>query len=127
MPLGLILLIWHGFLGADYAIARFGVDVAGWPEILPALPLDATWLSVAWAMAVWLGALAAIFLMLRDNASVLMFFAAAVAQLATTVGLRAAEGAVFGLPIVLFTGLAVIPPVIGWVYARGLNRRGLLH
>ena len=127
LPLGLLLLIWHAMLGADYVIARFALSVASWPPVMPALALDATWLSVAWGMAVWLGFVAALFLMLKDDASVLLFFAAAVAQLSITVGLRAADGAVWGLPVMLFTGLAVVPPVVGWIYARALNRRGLLH
>ena len=126
-PIALVLLIWHAGLGADYVVARFAMDMPGWPAIMPALPLSALWLTVAWSMAVWLGALAALFLILRDNASVLLFFAAAVAQLAVTVGLRGADGAVFGLPIPAFTALCILPPLAGWIYARTLNRRGLLH
>lgn len=127
LPLALVLLLWHAALAADYAIARFALDLPGWPAVLPALPAGPVWLTVAWAMAVWLGLIAAIFLMLRDDASVLLFFSAFVAQIVATVGLRSAEGAIMGLPIYLVTALCAVPPLVGWLYARALNRRGYLH
>ena len=82
---------------------------------------------------VWLGLLAAVFLLFRDDASVLLLFAAAVAMLATLVGVIASGGAValsgplaaLGWPG-LVACLALVP-LLGWLYARWQKRRGALH
>lgn len=120
LPIALMLLIWHGLLGADYVIARFGLGQPDWPSLMPGLPLGAIWLQVAWSLGVWLGVAAALFLALRDDASVLLFFAAAVAELALAVGLFPAVAPALLVALVLV-------PLLGWFYARALNRRGVLH
>ena len=80
VPLALLLLIFHGLLGADYVIERFALGGESWPGLMRLLPLGALWLQVVWALGVWLGVAAAFFLTIRDNASVLLFFAATLAQ-----------------------------------------------
>lgn len=125
--IALLLLIWHGLLGADYLIERFLPD-QGWPALMALMPLDAVWLQVAWAMAVWLGLIGALFLLLGDDASVLLFFAAAVAAVTVAAGLVLNAPSVL-LPVPLRAVLAPLmaAPLSGWLYARGLNRRGVLH
>ncbi|MCB1388725.1 MAG: hypothetical protein H6898_17235 [Rhodobacter sp.] len=129
LPFALLLLIWHGLLGADYVIQRFALGADDWPALMPLMPLDAMWLQVTWALGVWLGVAAAAFLALRDDASVLLFFAAAAFELAMSVGVYLAAPPVTMLPVPLplLLGLLVLVPLFGWLYARALNRRGVLH
>lgn len=124
-----LLLIWHALLGADYVIARFTLGAEGWPSLMPLMPLDALWLQVVWAMGVWLGFAAALFLALRDDASVLLFFAAAVCEIALAVGLLLSAPPVLLLPLPLWLilGLLILLPLGGWLYARTQNRAGVLH
>lgn len=132
LPVALLLVLWHGALAFDYLNLWFELFAPA-PAVMPALPLEALWLKVGWAMAVWLGLLAAVFLLFRDDASVLLLFAAAVAMLATLVGVIASGGAValsgplaaLGWPG-LVACLALVP-LLGWLYARWQKRRGALH
>ncbi|GAB4259096.1 MAG: hypothetical protein Kow0013_01510 [Pararhodobacter sp.] len=125
-PIALILLLWHAGFAADYVVTRFGLG-EGLPGIMHLLPLSALWLKVAWAMAVWLGFGAAFFLVLRDNASVILFFAAAVAALVVTVGLYPQAMPALPVPLLALCVPMVVLPAFGWVYARALNRNGVLH
>lgn len=132
LPVALLLVLWHAALGFDYLNERFHL-VADAPALMAALPLDALWLKVVWAMAVWLGLLGAVFLLLADDASVLLIFAAAVAMLAV-LGAFAAAGVTVALagPLAvpgwhgMVAALALVP-TLGWLYARGQKRRGVLH
>lgn len=130
-PVALLLLLWHGVLAADYVIDRFALGSADWPALMAALPLDALWLRVVWALGVWLGLAAAFFLALRDDASVLLFFAAAGAEAALVAGLMSAGAAAPDLPLPLplnaLLAALVLVPLLGWIYARALNRAGALH
>lgn len=127
VPLALFWLIWHGVLGADYVIERFDLGQPGWPALMAVLPLDALWLKLAWALGTWLGFGAAFFLMVRDNASVLLFFASAVAFATVAAGTWAIPAAGVALPLAPILGALILVPLLGWVYARTLNRRGVLH
>ena len=132
LPVALLLVLWHGALAFDYLNLRFAL-FPGIPSLFPALPLEAMWMKVVWAMAVWLGLLGAVFLLLSDDASVLLLFAAAGSMLAALAGVMtgAAPVAVTGvLAAVGWPGLAValaLVPLAGWLYARGQKRRGVLH
>jgi len=129
MPVAVLLLIWHGLLAADYVIAVMGLGQDGWPALMPLMPLDALWLQVTWALGVWLGLAAALFLALKDDASVLLFFAAAACAVAMAAGLLLNAPPVLLLPVPLpvILGLLVLVPLAGWLYARTMNRRGVLH
>lgn len=129
LPLALILLIWHGLLGLDYVLQRFALAEPGWPALMPLMPLDTVWMQVAWAMGVWLGLIAALFLLLKDDASVLLFFAAAVAEIVVGAGMVLYAPPVLMLPVSpwLIVALLVAAPLIGWLYARAQNRHGVLH
>jgi hypothetical protein len=127
LPVALVLLIWNGLLGADYAITRFDLGQPDWPALMAAMPLDALWLKVAWALGTWLGFAAAFFLALRDNASVLLFFASAVAFIAAAAGTYAIPAAGVALPLTPILAALVLVPLLGWLYARTQNRRGVLH
>ena len=127
IPLALLLLAFHGVLAADYVVQRFALGAEATPALMRFVPLDALWLKVVWAMAVWLGLVAAIFLMLRDNASVLLFFAAGVCALAAAVGLFAASAPGLMVPLPALLAAMVVIPLFGWLYARALNRADVLH
>lgn len=130
-PVALVLLLWQGLLAADYIVTRFVLGQPGWPQIMANLPLDTLWMRVCWALAVWLGFAAAFFLTIRDNASVLLFFAAAVAAGAVAVGLTLAGATAPGLPLSvplnLLLAVQILVPLLGWLYARALNRTAVLH
>ncbi|HHX89035.1 MAG TPA: hypothetical protein GX700_04545 [Paracoccus sp.] len=132
LPVALLLVLWHGALAFDYLNLRFAL-FPGIPPLFPALPLEAMWMKVVWAMAVWLGLLGAVFLLLSDDASVLLLFAAAASMLAALAGVMtgAAPVAVTGvLAAVGWPGLAValaLVPLAGWLYARDQKRRDVLH
>ncbi|GAB1377605.1 hypothetical protein [Pararhodobacter sp.] len=129
VPVALILLVWHGLLAADYVIDRFVLGAPGWPALMALMPLDALWLQVTWALGVWLGLVAALFLMLKDDASVLLFFFAMAFEVALALGVFLAAPPVLMLPVPLAVILPVLVafPLFGWLYARSLNRRGCLH
>jgi len=132
LPVALVLVLWHGALAFDYLNLRFGLFTAT-PVLMADLPLEALWLKVAWGMAVWLGLLGAFFLLISDDASVLLMFAAAVAMLLTLAGIATGTGveamsgplAMLGWPG-LVAGLALVP-LLGWLYARWLKRQAVLH
>jgi hypothetical protein len=128
-PVALALLLWQGLLAADYLITRFGLGQDGWPALMALMPMDALWLRVAWGLGVWLGFGAALFLVLRDNASVLLFFAGAVGFAAAGIGMILAAPPVLMLPLPLpaIVVTLVLLPLAGWLYARGLNKRGVLR
>ncbi|MFN4101002.1 MAG: hypothetical protein ACK4GT_14630, partial [Pararhodobacter sp.] len=66
LPVAVLLVLWHGALAFDYINLRFGL-FADVNALLPTLPTDALWISVVWAMAVWLGLLGALFLLISDD------------------------------------------------------------
>ena len=127
VPISLVLLLFFGVLGADYVIERFQLGSSDWPGLMRTLPLDALWLKVVWALSVWLGVAAAFFLLMRDNASVLLFFATGVAAIALAAGLYATPPAATSIPLNPLLAVMVIVPGLGWIYARALNRNNLLH
>jgi len=132
LPVAVLLVLWHGALAFDYLNLRFSF-FADVPALMPALPMEALWITVVWAMAVWLGLLGAFFLLISDDASVLLLFAAAVSMLATLAGIITSTAPVvmsgplaeLGWPG-LAAGLALVP-LLGWLYARWLKRRVVLH
>lgn len=129
MPVALALLSWQGLLAADYVISRFALGEDGWPALMAVLPMDALWLRVTWAAGVWLGFGAAAFLVLRDNASVMLFFGSALAFAVAGAGMILSAPPVLMLPLPLpaIVATMVLLPLAGWIYARGLNRRGALR
>lgn len=132
LPVALLLVLWHGALAFDYINARFDLFVA-LPRLMDSLPLPDLWMKVVWAMAVWLGLLAGIFLLWSDDASVLLIFAASMAMVAAIAGILLAQGpvvlggvfALVGWPC-LAAGLVLVP-LLGWLYARWQKRCGVLH
>lgn len=127
VPIALVLLLFHALLGADYVVTRFDLGSPEWPSIMQALPLEALWLKVVYALAVWLGFAAAFFLVIRDNASVLLFFATTVAGVALAAALYATPAPELIIPLPGLLGAMIVVPLLAWIYTRALNRNGVLH
>ncbi len=127
VPIALVLLLVYALLGADYVVVRFQLGGADLPSIMQALPLGALWLKVVYALAVWLGVVAAFFLMIRDNASVLLFFATTAMGVALAAALYAAPAPLLPVPLPALLAVLVILPAFGWIYSRALNRNSVLH
>ncbi|WP_209425748.1 hypothetical protein [Pararhodobacter sp. SW119] len=126
--LAVLLLVWHALLAADYTIARFalGIDL---PSIDPVLMAGPTWTQIAWALAVWTGLAGAIFAMLRDDAAVLLFFAAFIGVLVALIGveLSAPPELVLGYARYSVYAALLLVPLIGWIYTRAMKRALVLH
>jgi hypothetical protein len=126
--LALLLLVWHALLAADYIIARFtlGIDL---PSIDPVLMASPTWSQIAWALAVWTGLAGAIFALIRDDAAVLLFFAAFVGALLALIGVEMSTPPelVLGYPRYAVYAVLLLVPLIGWIYTRAMKRAGALH
>lgn len=122
-----LLVLWHLALAADYLNARF-LLVEGAPALTAALALPQLWATVGWGLAVWLGLAGALFLMFRDDAGVLILFAAAVGAVLGAAGdVRAAgAGAILGLPRPAVLAVLVAVPLAGWIYARARRASGHL-
>jgi hypothetical protein len=122
-----VLVLWHLALGADYLNARLGV-MADLPQLTAALVLPQLWATVAWGLAVWLGLAGALFVMFRDDASVLLLFAAAVAAAVGGAGdvLAGGAGLLLGLPRMAVLAALVAVPLIGWIYTRARHASGHL-
>lgn len=127
VPIAVILLLWHAAFAADYVIDHFQLGAAEWPGLARLMPLEALWMRVVWAMCVWLGFGAAFFLLIRDNASVLLFFATMICALAVAGGTYLALGNAISVTQYVILGLMFVLPFFGWIFARALNQNGQLN
>lgn len=128
LPLAIaVLLLWHLALAADYANAKLAL-VPGLPELTAQMALPQLWAVVGWGLAVWLGLLAALFLLWRDDAAVLLLFAAAVGALLAVIGdvISGASAPIWGLPRALVLVPLATMPLIGWLYTRARHASGHL-
>lgn len=123
----LLLLLWQLALAGDYANAKLAL-APGLPELTAQLALPQIWAMVGWGIAVWLGLLAALFLVWRDDAAVLLLFAAAVAAGLAVAGdaLAGGTGPLLGLPRPVVGALVILVPAAGWLYARARHASGHL-
>jgi hypothetical protein len=69
--LAFVFLLWHGVLAADYVIERFGLAL-DMPSLDAVFFTSPVWARVGWAMGVWLGLVASICALMRDDAAVLL-------------------------------------------------------
>lgn len=128
--LAVLLVLWHAGLALDYVNLRFalGLDL---PALMAVLPLDPLAARVGFTMAIWLGLAGALFLLFADDAAVLLLFAAGLSALAALVlggGLAGWLPLAFGdLALSLPMAALALVPALGWLYARALKRRGVLH
>jgi hypothetical protein len=122
-----LLVIWHLGLAADYLNVRFAWDTS-LPTLTGALVLPQLWATVGWGLAVWLGLAGALFVAARDDAGVLILFAAAVGAALGAAGdlMAGGEGALFGLPRPAGLAVPVLVPFAGYIYARARHASGHL-
>ena len=126
--LAFLFLIWHGALAVDYLLVRFpmGLDL---PSLQPAVEGAPGWARISWALGIWLGLIAAIFAMMRDDAAVLLFFAACIGMAVAVVGaeLSSPPELLFNLPRQAVYAALVLVPFFGWIYTRAMKRAAVLH
>jgi len=126
--LAVLFLIWFTVLAADYLIVRFALPVDV-PSLDAAFRWTPGWAQVGWALNIWLGLVASIFALMRDDAAVLLFFAAFLGALAAVLG-----GVIVGLPPLILGinqwavfAAVLLVPLIGWIYTRSMKRARILH
>jgi hypothetical protein len=126
--LGLLLFVWHVLLALDYVIARFGLAV-DLPSVDIVFTVVPGWAQVGWALGIWLGLVASIFAMMRDDAAVLLFFAAFVGMLVAVIGAETSRppAEILGLHRHAVFGPLVLVPLVGWIYTRSMKRARVLH
>lgn len=122
-----ILLAVYAALTADYLNDRFDL-LPDAPYLLAKLPYGALWAQVSWSLTVWLGLAGALFLAWRDDAAVLILFAAFVTGLAAMikVSLSLPLSVLTAMPLAALIPAAVLAPLLGWLYARAMKRAGVL-
>ena len=116
---------------AEFQLDIRSVEMANCDALMAALPLDPLAARVGFTMAIWLGLAGALFLLFADDAAVLLLFAAGLSALAALVlggGLAGWLPLAFGdLALTLPMAALALVPALGWLYARALKRRGVLH
>ena len=73
---GIVSLLWNGFGAADYVMTKYGVEayVANMPpEMRDHLAAYPAWMTLVWALAVWVPVVAALFLLARRKAAAGLF------------------------------------------------------
>ncbi len=130
--IGVLALLWNGMGAFDYLMtetqnesymSRFT------PEQLEFFYGFPSWLVALWAIAVWGGVLAALLLLFRSRFAAPTFLVALVAMVLVTIrNYGFAEGMeVTGSPGVLaFTGVIFLFSLLLWLYARAMQKRGVL-
>ncbi len=126
-PISWGVMLWFTALAADYLIHRLAL-IPAWQGLTGALVLPDLVATVGWGLAVWLGFAAALFLLARDDACVLLFFAAAVGSAFAVWGdWRAGAAApILGLPRAVVLALVVLIPTAAWLYSRARHASGHL-
>jgi hypothetical protein len=122
-----LLVIWHAGLALDYLNLRLEWDAA-LPSLTGALMLPQLWATVGWGLAVWLGLAGSLFVAARDDAGVLLLFAAGVGAALGAAGdvLAGGTGPLLGLPRPVVLAVLVAVPLAGWLYARARHASGHL-
>jgi hypothetical protein len=125
--LTILFLVWHLLLAIDYVIVRFDLAQLD-PSLDAVFTLAPGWAQVAWALGVWLGLIASLFMLFRDNAAVLVFFAAFVGMVVAVIGAERMAMPVdfLGLPRFAVYALLIAVPLIGWLYTRTMKRARVL-
>lgn len=126
---GIMGLLWNSVGAFDYVMTQTRneayIERFEQLEALGGLP---TWLVAFWALAVWGGALGALFVLLRKRLAVPVLLVSLVSMIVSAIhnfssanGLYEAGGTGAGFVLVIFfiaLGL--------WLYARAMSQRGVL-
>lgn len=117
----------------DYLMAQLGVESylgamtpeqRAWFEGFPA------WAVVFWALGVWGAIAGSVLLLLRSRLAALAFAISLIGLLGNTMHLFSAQGAgaveLVGQGALAFTALLIVVALGLWLYARAMERRGVL-
>lgn len=129
--IGVLALLWNGMGAFDYVMTETrneGYMSRFTPEQLEFFYGFPSWVVALWAIAVWGGVVAALFLLLRKRFAVETFLVALVAMVITAVrNYVFADGmAVTGGVALLFTVVIFVASLLLYLYARAMRTRGLL-
>lgn len=130
--LGILSLLWGAAGAANYVMVQLGAEAAtasmderqrAFLEAYPA------WLTASWALAVWTGLLATLFLLLRKALAAPLFGLAFVCMAITTVrNFVLEDGAeVLGSGGVTFAAVIFVVCLGQLLYARAMAARGVLR
>lgn len=130
---GLVSLAWNGMGAADYAMtqldyapymAQFTDEQRAYFQSFP------TWVQATWALAVWLSVAGSLLLLARSRHAAALFGVALICMIATFVhnfGLAEVRmDQIAGTAALWFSVLILIVGIGLWLYARQMNKRGLL-
>lgn len=120
-----LLVVFFALLALDYLALRLSFALP-LPAIHAALGFPAAWVSAVWTAGVWLGLLAAALLFSASRASVLIFVLVAV-LMAVTAASATGSDAIAGLSRPVAWAVLILVPLLGWLYARTLNRQKILR
>lgn len=129
--IGVLALLWNAVGALDYLMTQTKNEA--YMEQFTTEQLEffygfPTWLVALWAIAVWGGVLGAILLLMRKKLAVMVFLVSFVAMVLTSIqnfvlsnGLEVMGGAGVGFSVVIFLIALGL-----WLYARAMQKRGVL-
>jgi hypothetical protein len=129
---GIIALLWECMGAYDYLMTETrnaGYMARFSPEELAYFYSFPTWVISLWAIAVWGSLAGAIFLLLRKRVATPLFLIGLVAMVATTIhnyGFSNGMEVVGGTGSLIFTGVIFLTSLALYLYARAMQKKGVL-
>lgn len=129
--IGVLALLWNGMGAFDYVMTETrneGYMSRFTPEQLEFFYGFPSWVVALWAIAVWGGVVAALFLLLRKRFAVEAFLVALVAMVITAIRSYVfSDGlAVTGGVALFFTVVIFLASLLLYLYARAMRKKGVL-
>ena len=129
--IGVLALLWNGMGAFDYVMTEThneGYMSRFTPEQLEFFYGFPAWLVALWAIAVWVGVVAALLLLVRKRFAVEAFLVALVAMVITAIrNYVFADGmAVTGGFALVFTVIIFVFSFLLYLYARAMRNKGVL-
>lgn len=132
--IGIVTLIWNGFAAADYVMTQY--EYAPYMAQFTPAQIDyfqsfPAWVQGTWAAAVWLSVAGSLLLLARSRYAGTAFGLALIFMAATFVhnffldDVKALD--IMGQEAVYFTGVIIVVAVLLWLYARAMNKQGVLE
>lgn len=130
--IGILSLLWNAMGAVDYMMTELKVEAymsQFTPEQLEYFYGFPTWVVATWALAVWGGVIGSLLLLLKKRWAVHVFLISLVAMVITSLrnyvfsnGLEVAGDAF----TVIFTGVIFVVSLLLYLYARAMQKRGVL-
>jgi hypothetical protein len=129
---GILSLLWNAMGALDYVMTELKVEAymsQFTPEQLEYFYGFPTWVVAVWAIAVWGGVIGSLLLLLKKRFAVPVFLVSFIAMVITTL-----HNYVFsnGLEVVgeafplIFTAVIFVVALLLYLYARAMQKRGVL-